>query len=297
MTPGVSVCVCTMNRPEELERCLEALSRSSIAPLEIIVSDDSREELSGTIHGIAERFPRVRYVRGPRRGVSANRNNTVRHASGALVTFVDDDVLVGPDYLQRGVEEHALALAARPDGRYILTGSPTVAGRLTPPANLSFLGFYNRPLMPGGRLNALCMSCVFFPRRFFEQAAFDENIFYGTEERDIGLQAVELGYEILYSPRLTIDHQPSEINRDLYDPVIDMARFYFGLKRYWVYERSPLKFAAYNVYALLNGVGSRLKRGRGSEALRLIGSFLEAWRRFGAMVLRSRSGGLIKAAR
>lgn len=42
----VSICICTMNRPTDLRRCLESIKRSGMRPYEVIVSDDSSEELT-----------------------------------------------------------------------------------------------------------------------------------------------------------------------------------------------------------------------------------------------------------
>jgi GT2 family glycosyltransferase len=107
----LSVIVPTCDRPELLVRCLACL-RPGVQSYpaeryEVLVTDDSTDS-----HDAArEKFPWVRWVRGPRRGPAANRNNGARHASAEHLVFVDDDCLPDADWLeniaaafQRGAE-------------------------------------------------------------------------------------------------------------------------------------------------------------------------------------------------
>lgn len=93
VAPHVSVVIPTCNRLEWLAHALVALSPATqrVAPhlYEVIVSDDSTDESTRLM--IADRFPSVRYVRGPRRGPAANRNRGASQARGEWVAFIDDD--------------------------------------------------------------------------------------------------------------------------------------------------------------------------------------------------------------
>ena len=59
-----------MGRPEILRRCLASLCAGHLLPDEIIVSDDSRAPEA--VEAVCRDFPRIRYSRGPRRGLCAN---------------------------------------------------------------------------------------------------------------------------------------------------------------------------------------------------------------------------------
>ena len=69
------------------------------APLEILVVDNA--PASDATRQVVQSFPGVRYFREPRRGLSPARNAALAHSSGDVVAFVDDDVVVHPDWLTR----------------------------------------------------------------------------------------------------------------------------------------------------------------------------------------------------
>jgi GT2 family glycosyltransferase len=88
-----SVVIPTCGRPAVLAATLDRLTPAHQGvpdtDFEIVVADDSRDDETERLVG--ERYPRVRYVRGPRRGPASNRNVGAAHASGDWLAFVDDD--------------------------------------------------------------------------------------------------------------------------------------------------------------------------------------------------------------
>ena len=110
--PEVTVVVPTRDRPAYLEVTLASLARQRTdAPHEILVVDDGASDATAQVaarHG-------ARYVRhGQPRSLNAARNTGVREARAPLVAFVDDDVLVPPDWLAAligGVRAHPQAEA------------------------------------------------------------------------------------------------------------------------------------------------------------------------------------------
>lgn len=92
--PSVSAAVCTRDRGEDLERCIEALLRLDPAPLEIVVVDNAPATCE-TRDLVQERFrDAVRYVLEPRPGLDWARNRAVLETRGEIIAFTDDDVLV-----------------------------------------------------------------------------------------------------------------------------------------------------------------------------------------------------------
>src|SRR5436190_19538781 len=99
-SPTVSVIVPTYQRASALERTLAALSAVDYPEdsLEIVVVDDgSTDPTAATV----ARFPRAKFVRQPNSGVAAARNHGARMATGDVLFFVDDDIIVGADNVQR----------------------------------------------------------------------------------------------------------------------------------------------------------------------------------------------------
>ncbi len=95
----VSVVVCTRDRPAQLERCLQSLLASSVTAHEVIVVDNAPG--SNVTREAVERTPGVTYVAEPRPGLSVARNTGVRHSTGEIVTFTDDDAIVHREWLAR----------------------------------------------------------------------------------------------------------------------------------------------------------------------------------------------------
>ena len=91
----LSVIIPTCNRNENLGQCLDRLKPGcqtlDALDYEVIVSDDSKD--AGAEAFVAESFPWVTYVKGPRRGPAANRNNGARLSQGEWLVFIDDDCL------------------------------------------------------------------------------------------------------------------------------------------------------------------------------------------------------------
>jgi GT2 family glycosyltransferase len=92
--PSVSVAVCTRDRAEDLEQCIEALLRLDPAPLEIVVVDNA--PATGDTRELVMRRYRdaVRYVLEPRPGLDWARNRAVLESRGDVIAFTDDDVIV-----------------------------------------------------------------------------------------------------------------------------------------------------------------------------------------------------------
>jgi len=277
-----------MNRPEELRRCLASLANCRVPPAEVLVSDDSRGQLAERTRTVVAEFPHVRYVRGPCRGLSSNRNNILDHVKGDLVAFVDDDEIIHPDFLKTAIESYVQLSGTLGTHKVIVTGSQTLPTGPLPPSSLNFLCFYTGKA-PEGRSETVVLGAALFPAKLFEEARFDEKFSFNCEDSDLSYHATHLGYKIFYIPGLTNYHEPSPVNRNLYDDILVESRLYFGFKRYWIYRRSLPRFVLFNVYGLANAVGHCLKRLEVRRSFAAIGSYLTAWKLFLSTLREMRS--------
>jgi GT2 family glycosyltransferase len=111
----VSVVVPSYERPELLERCLDALSKSDLAAqdFEIIVVHDGP---SKTARRLVQRWraklraaggPVLRYRSPPHNGPAAARNVGWKMASSPIVAFTDDDTVPDPHWLSSALEAFA----------------------------------------------------------------------------------------------------------------------------------------------------------------------------------------------
>jgi GT2 family glycosyltransferase len=98
-TPPVTVVVSTRDREDSLRAALRSLLAVDYPDFDVIVVDNAAktDDSANVVIGLAD--PRVRMVKEPVAGLSRARNTGVAHATGQLVAFTDDDVLVDPGWL------------------------------------------------------------------------------------------------------------------------------------------------------------------------------------------------------
>lgn len=95
--PLFTIIVPTYNRPAMLAEALDSVQRQTVDDFECVVVEDGPPESVARIPD----DPRFRLIRHEHnRGLSAARNTGLEHASGAFVTFLDDDDWLRPDRLE-----------------------------------------------------------------------------------------------------------------------------------------------------------------------------------------------------
>jgi GT2 family glycosyltransferase len=131
---SISVIICTRDRPAHLRECLRSLERLSDRPEEILVVDNASR--TSETREVVREFPGHRYVFEPRPGLDRARNTGVRHTSGKIIAFTDDDVVVHPNWIKRlrqGFAEPAV---------WAVTG-PALPAALATEAQVAFETFWS----------------------------------------------------------------------------------------------------------------------------------------------------------
>ena len=100
---SISVIIPSCNRPSELNVLINSLNNSfqytkKDIETEIIVSDDSNNNLCKQL--VNHNFPSVTWIKGPRNGPGANRNNGANTASNEWLLFIDDDCYVNEEFIE-----------------------------------------------------------------------------------------------------------------------------------------------------------------------------------------------------
>ena len=113
----ISVLLCTYNRGASLRTTLESFSRLTLpSGLDwelVVVDNNSKDNTPDAIRDFAKtaRFS-VRYIFEARQGRSAALNAGISAASGKIVAFTDDDVILHPEWLlslKRAFDEYNCA--------------------------------------------------------------------------------------------------------------------------------------------------------------------------------------------
>jgi len=99
-----TVIVPAYNAGRDLEQCLEALARSTYTHFDVLVVDDgSTESIKPLVDRFGYRYLRIDGPGGPARA----RNRGVRQTESEFVIFVDADVCVYPDTIERIMQKFA----------------------------------------------------------------------------------------------------------------------------------------------------------------------------------------------
>jgi GT2 family glycosyltransferase len=214
----LSTIVCTRNRVDLLEGCLQSLveqdSHEGLSEI-IVVDNGSTDGTRAFVEAFARSHPAVRYIHEPRPGLSRARNAGVRAAAFSHVAFIDDDGRVRPDFLRV-----AESVIARFD--YDCFGGWVVPWYRTPkPAWLpETFGSYRKwrdstgPLergqdLPGGILivrKAALEQCGGFPEHLGMRGS---TIGYG-EENALQQKLRKQGRSIGFCPDLVLSHLVAE---------------------------------------------------------------------------------------
>lgn len=89
-----SIIIATKDRSQELERCLQSLSLLERLPDEVIVVDASSSPWQKK-----EGYPFPLHVLMTEPGLTRQRNRGFQASQGEIVVYLDDDVVLEPDYL------------------------------------------------------------------------------------------------------------------------------------------------------------------------------------------------------
>ncbi|GEM_PF-1409203 len=233
----LSVALVTRNRPASLERTLSSLRAQSVQPGEVLVSDDSDPSMAREVEALCERYG-CRYVRGPRRGLYANRNHAALRCAGTHIRTMDDD----HEFPAGHMEACARAVRGAPGAVWIIgermPGDPPGREWVCPP-QLHPRGFSTTP-RPGERIWAIADGAAIYPREIFDRGQrFYEGFVFGASYLEWGSRLWHLGYEIRHLSETYVIHHAVPGGRSYEDPLNDAAaRLFAGLCHSFIYQRT-----------------------------------------------------------
>jgi glycosyltransferase involved in cell wall biosynthesis/predicted SAM-dependent methyltransferase len=99
----VSVVICTYNRSDYLQRCLNYLKDQDYLHFEVIVVNGPSTD--GTINILSARTD-IKVIQNSKRNLSISRNLGIQHASGDIVAFIDDDALPYDNWIYEIVKRY-----------------------------------------------------------------------------------------------------------------------------------------------------------------------------------------------
>lgn len=218
---SVSVIVPTYQRAAALERTLSALRGLDYPTeaLEIVVVDDGSTD---STREVVERFPGVRYLWQANRGVASARNRGAKVATGEILMFLDDDIVIAPDNLHRHLgarAAHGECIVAGhadfdPDLRAMLARSPFGRFRLwTEEVAQNDLARRRETSSDTWPRTAPTPNLTISRKLFSKLGGFDERFPVGAEDQDLCWRALAAGHEVVYDLNIRTIH--NDQHRDL----------------------------------------------------------------------------------
>jgi GT2 family glycosyltransferase len=223
--PALSVVIPVRNRPNEIVECVAAVRRAAAGgAAEIVVVDDaSSDETPERIARLGVSLLRMEEPAGP----AAARNAGAAHARSALLLFVDSDVLLHAD----AIEKLRARLAENEEvdawfGSY--DASPRAPGLVSQYRNL--LHHYTHQ-HAAREASTFWAGCGAVRRAAFEDVGgFDEGRYaHAIEDIELGTRLVAAGYRIRVDPSIQGTHLKrwtlvSMVKTDVWGRAIPWAR-------------------------------------------------------------------------
>src|SRR2546421_2586175 len=207
----LSIALVTRNRPDWLRKCLRSWRAQSIQPYEIVISDDSTNGYDVEVKKVASEFG-CHYIKGPRRGLYANRNNAALSCRGSHIMSADDDhthppyftesvlddVMCAPECVWTYSEKHPL----HPNEPLHPVPELTPDNRIVPPKDRT-------------RCRGIADGSTVYPRSIFDQGLrYDETYQFGMLWYLWGQQLSRNGYQIQFSDKTFVwHHTDSSLDR------------------------------------------------------------------------------------
>lgn len=251
--PRVSVVVAVFNGRDPLRVLLDSLCASRFQDFEVCACDDASTDGAGDVLAAYADRLQVRVVRNPvNRGVTASRNAAMALARGPLLLFLDSDVRIATDTIDRLIASMEATGADVVDGIYssVALDDHVFSRYYALFAHHSFL-IADHPI-DYNVFNGFCALCR---RQAMEATGGHAVLAKGVEveNESLGRRIVDAGFRIVLDPSIAVDHHWGGHRK---------LRFIFTRRIYWWVKvffatgcrfESSLTTASYGIATLCAG--------------------------------------------
>lgn len=216
----ISVIVCTYNRAISLTRCLAHLSAqvvpSGVTWEVIVVDNNSTDSTRQVVLKAAENGFSVCYVREEKQGLCYARNRGIEESQGRIIAYIDDDILVEPNWLRSMLLSFEETGCDAAGGRiYLETGGCPLPGWLGPIlfGYLGYIDYGEERIDLDGRRCHPHGGNMAFRREVFERIGlFDVNVgrvgnkLFKGSETELFWRLSNTDARIIYEPHAKVHH-------------------------------------------------------------------------------------------
>ncbi len=220
-----TVVIPTFNRSVRLAALLRCMETQGEALARVVVCDDgSSDDTASVARSFASRLP-ITYAHQENRGFRAGqaRNLGIARADGDVIIFVDDDVLVAPDFVAQHIAAHAdertprvaIGYRHRAFGSSREQPSREDIARAEPDDRVEVLGPAGLGIDTHATPWFFVYSCNFSILRGESTPRFDDTfVGWGMEDIEFGYRLVRLGYRVVAAPLARVLHIEDPAPRD-----------------------------------------------------------------------------------
>jgi glycosyltransferase involved in cell wall biosynthesis len=103
--PEISVILCTYNRAEYLNNCIDSVLAQTFPDWELVVVDDgSQDNTFDLVNAYLEKFDNIRYLKHQNKKLWYAKNVGIQASFGNYITFLDSDDAYQPNHLTSRLE-------------------------------------------------------------------------------------------------------------------------------------------------------------------------------------------------
>ena len=200
-----SLILATLNRSREIKECLISLEEQKFKDFEVIVIDQSEDELTKMVVSEFSRLE-IKYFKVEFKGLSKARNFGIKYAEGEYCCLLDDDAVYSEHYL-----DEANKIICNHDNAVLSGVILSIEDHKTPFVKYKDVGNGSN-LNISGILNTCPSAALIFPKEGFDKCGgFDErlgvgNEFASGEETDFLLRLYDEGYQVYFCEKMIAFH-------------------------------------------------------------------------------------------
>jgi GT2 family glycosyltransferase len=215
--PSTSLIICSKDRPKLLFETVESVLRGEHVPTELIIVDQSASPHPELSVMKTERACEIRYLHSKTVGAGAGRNLGIVSSSYNIVTFLDDDMFVAPDWFAHLVQAVIESGPGRVVTGQVRAGEAEVMGGSAPSIKKDqepavYKGRIRKDVLYTGNMGTY--RSVFLGVGIFDERLGPGTAFPAAEDNDLGFRILEKGYHICYVPNALVYHRAWRSQRE-----------------------------------------------------------------------------------
>ena len=266
MTPALSVVIPTLGRPILVKTLESLIETRGFEGIEIIIAGTIVDSaVLMRVGELCRQHPRIHHlqVSFPVGDSSEKKNAGCRLAQARIVAFIDDDVVVGGDWVQRVLEPFSEKEVGLVSGPSLVPDDLPLMARLAGVALASKASGYvsERYQVGSSRIRQVKWSRLIGCNMAYRKVVLDEiggfdPKFYPGEEMIAAYKATQAGYKLMFCPLATLHHYPRATLRGFVRQIFSYGATRIRLYRAGVeFEWTALVPAFWVASLVLLGIG------------------------------------------